>query len=265
MRKVFLYRPFEADALKDELGSVEAAGFTLVTDRDELMAGDVVLPRFYPFYNYLTDEFAERGVRVLSAAHDWVSDIRNWAPVLSDLTPRTWTSIEDVKVSKYEGPFFVKGIDKSLKIDFKRYCHAEDIDQLPVTLANLRDALPIEQELVIREFIPLRTYGITDAGMPIAHEFRIFVYRGEVLSSGFYWAMAHDGEVATHLPPADFIAEVTSRVGNDVEFYAVDVALTDEGEWIVIELNDGVLSGLSANDPDVLYSRLSRRIDEVFA
>ena len=49
-------------------------------------------------------------------------------------------------------------------------------------------------------------------------------------------------------------------VGDKVDFYAVDVALTSDGEWIVIELNDGCLSGLSANNPDVLYQKLAQVI-----
>jgi hypothetical protein len=36
----------------------------------------------------------------------------------------------------------------------------------------------------------------------------------------------------------------------------MDIAKTQSGEWIVIELNDGQMSGLSENDPNVLYKNL---------
>jgi len=41
----------------------------------------------------------------------------------------------------------------------------------------------------------------------------------------------------------------------------VDVARTESGEWIVIELNDGQQSGLSDNDPDQLYSNMKKMLD----
>lgn len=206
------------------------------------------------------DELAERGAVLANTEHDWVSDIRQWAPVLGDFTPKTWVSLDDVYSSGFEGPFFVKGIDKSLKVDFNEFCFAADLERLPVVLGNLKRALPVEQPLVIREFTPLTTYGVSPVtGMPIAHEFRVFVYDGEILSEGFYWESVRkqDNLSLVDAPSYEgFIASVVERVGEWCKFYALDIALTAEGEWIVIELNDGCLSGLSANDPDVLYSRL---------
>jgi hypothetical protein len=264
MRNIFLYRPFEAENLKDELDAAQKAGFTLIKDRADLRAGDRILPRFYPFYNYLVDEFNEIGAELISDQHDWSADIRQWVSVLGDLTPKTWESIEDVEASGYNGPFFVKGIDKSLKIDFKRFCYAENFAQLPTILANLKEALPIEQPLVIREFKPLATYGVSPvSGMPIAHEFRCFIYRGQFLTSGFYWDSVRKQDGIKDLladPPMEFINRAIAAVGDKVNFYSLDVALTKKGEWIVIEINDGCLSGLSANDPVELYQKLYQLI-----
>jgi hypothetical protein len=39
------------------------------------------------------------------------------------------------------------------------------------------------------------------------------------------------------------------------------VAKTQSGEWIVIELNDGQMAGLSDNDPSVLYHNLKVRLE----
>lgn len=36
----------------------------------------------------------------------------------------------------------------------------------------------------------------------------------------------------------------------------IDVAQTESGDWIVIELNDGQMSGLSENNPEILYKNL---------
>ncbi len=260
MRTVFLYRPFEEDNLKDELNAARTAGFTLITDRNKIQNGDLVLPRFYPFYNYLVDELAAVGATLISTQHDWSADIRQWAPTLGNLTPTTWDSIEEVQASGYKGPFFVKGIDKSLKIDFKRYCYAENLTQLPITLHNLKGALPIEQPLVIRKYEKLATYGVSPvSGMPIAHEFRCFIYNGQLLTTGFYWNGARkQGKIDVLLPdpPMEFINKAIAAVGENVSFYSLDVALTENGDWIVIEVNDGCLSGLSANNPVELYAKL---------
>lgn len=40
------------------------------------------------------------------------------------------------------------------------------------------------------------------------------------------------------------------------EFYVIDVAKTVYGEWIVIEMNDAQMSGLSMVEPIELYTNL---------
>lgn len=62
--------------------------------------------------------------------------------------------------------------------------------------------------------------------------------------------------------PKEFIQEVIEKIGDEVPFYVVDVAKTDEGNWIVIELNDGQMSGLSANPPKIFYKNLYQIIFE---
>ena len=56
--------------------------------------------------------------------------------------------------------------------------------------------------------------------------------------------------------PISFINKVIDLIGNAASYYAIDVAETQSGEWIVIEINDGQMSGLSQNDPDELYTNL---------
>jgi hypothetical protein len=49
-------------------------------------------------------------------------------------------------------------------------------------------------------------------------------------------------------------------VKDNVNFFVMDVALTESGRWIVIELNDGQMAGLSENDPDVLYGNMKKML-----
>lgn len=49
-----------------------------------------------------------------------------------------------------------------------------------------------------------------------------------------------------------------ATVSPHINFFVMDVARTEDGKWLLIELNDGQMSGLSENNPEVLYSKLSR-------
>ena len=52
-----------------------------------------------------------------------------------------------------------------------------------------------------------------------------------------------------------------TKIGNKSNFYVIDVAQKQDGNWTVIELNDGSMSGLSCNDPELLYGNLLNTIE----
>ena len=45
-------------------------------------------------------------------------------------------------------------------------------------------------------------------------------------------------------------------------FFVLDLAEKKSGGWVLVEINDGEMSGLSENDPDMLYSNLRKSIDK---
>ena len=113
------------------------------------------------------------------------------------------------------------------------------------------------QQFVCREFVPLRRVEV-DAGTKVApsFEFRTFWHRRHFLGAGRYWyavpeyrwtdqerdeALALAGKVATVL---------------DCGFLVVDLAMTEEARWIVIECNDGMESGYAGVSPFVLWRAL---------
>ena len=53
---------------------------------------------------------------------------------------------------------------------------------------------------------------------------------------------------------ADKIAEIASYY---TTFFVLDIAEKRDGGWILIEMNDGQMSGLSMNDPDIFYKNLA--------
>ena len=56
---------------------------------------------------------------------------------------------------------------------------------------------------------------------------------------------------------ADKVAAIASE---NADFFVLDIAEKEDGGWILIEVNDGQQSGLSENDPDVLFSNLAKSL-----
>ena len=124
------------------------------------------------------------------------------------------------------------------------------------------DPLIGQQEIIYRKYIPLKLIE-TDPiyGCPYVNEWRLFYYKTNLLSKGFYWTTCEYPEQANFtneaLELANKCAEITAEY---VNFFVLDIAETAEGNWILIEINDGQMSGLSDNDPHQLYQNLKKVI-----
>jgi hypothetical protein len=267
-RNVLYFRHGYEQQLQQELGALQER-FTVIDDLEQIEAGDRVLCRFstLPFPELLEQELEARGAVLIHghAAHAYLADMRRWYPDLKGITPETWFAIEDVSG---EGPFFVKGMTNSNKSDW-RACYAADREDLQRVIAAVAaDPLLSQQPLCIRQFVPLVTYAQhPQTGVPITEEFRCFVAGGRVLSRGYYWSeqleqLADQGIVPDpEAIPDAFLEDVIARVHAQADYYVVDVARTQAGEWLVVELNDATMSGLAGNDPQVLYSNFLAHLE----
>jgi hypothetical protein len=135
---------------------------------------------------------------------------------------------------------------------------------IDVACQLMNDGVIGEQKIYVRQYIPLVKFIDGIQGMPVTEEYRIFTCDGEILSSGYYWSNYED-DIPGGAPnptsiPTNFISEVLRRIAGKTRFVVIDVAKTQSGEWIVIELNDGQMSGLSCNKPEVLYSKLLKHL-----
>lgn len=113
------------------------------------------------------------------------------------------------------------------------------------------------QGIIYRKYVPLKTHEIGINGLPFAHEFRYFFIKNKLVAAGYYWTIA-ENPISGILPAsatklAQKIADIASEF---CTFFAVDVAETQTGEWILIELNDGQQAGLPELDPSVFYKNL---------
>lgn len=270
MTPVILYRGGSECMDVEELEAA-TTHFPCIRSRMEIEKDQLVIGRYsvLPFYRELEQDVLSVGSKLVNsyAQHLYVADLQNWVADLGSLTPKTWDSLQHLP--EKGGPYVLKGETNSKKFQWATHMYAHDRSAACDVYGRLcEDGLIAQQKIYIREFVPLTTYFYDVVGLPVTREFRFFVYNGEILCGGYYWSshadVLEERIKAEELDPANvpraFLNKVTRKVGKKVMFYALDVAETATGDWIVIELNDGQMSGLSMNDPMELYTRLAERV-----
>lgn len=125
-----------------------------------------------------------------------------------------------------------------------------------------QDSMIGEQGIVYRRYRPLETLEMGLNGLPFSNEWRTFFLGETLLAKGFYWSSAEHTIIEQMKEMSqeaiDFVMKVAREARQYANFFVLDVAKTQDGEWILIEVNDGQMSGLSEVDADTLYSNLSR-------
>jgi hypothetical protein len=118
-----------------------------------------------------------------------------------------------------------------------------------------------EQGIVYRRFVPLKTFGLGKDGLPQTNEWRFFYFGQQRLSHAYYWPGSNflDQAAITDdaLALADRIAEIVAPF---VPFFVLDLAETEAGTWILIEVNDAQQAVPSEHDLDALYGNLRKII-----
>lgn len=222
--------------------------------RDSLVVGRYSV---LPFYDALEEALAERGCRLINSheQHRWIANF-DYYDTFRDVTPESWTEAEFD--SAPDGPFILKGRTSSFKHQWSDLMFAVDKPDAMRKSAELhRRAVIAQQGLLIRRYVPLETFEYTDSGLPISNEWRFFFVGEQLIGYGYYWA-----RLAPHAQPhmdaggLAFASECASRMRGRATFFVVDIARTVEGQWLLIELNDGQTSGLGVMDADEFYRSL---------
>lgn len=261
MSNVILYRKgVDPDADDAELEVIKKY-FKVVHQRTEVEKGDHVIGRMsvLPFYKELEKDLEIRGATLINTyrQHQYIADMREWCENLGDMTPRLYQRLQDIPEV---GPFVLKGQTNSKKHLWNTHMFAADKREAGEVWSRLRDDMLLaDQEIYVRDYIPLVKLAEGFNGLPITKEFRFFVCNGHIISGAFYWqSHVDDLEVVPDASevPRDFLWEAISRIGTRAWFYALDVAQKEDGSWMVVEINDGQMSGLSCNDPETLYKGL---------
>lgn len=268
---VFLYERTVLDP--GELEAAGAAGFQLAESVMEVPTGALVLARhtMWPWPRRLQRDLAYRDATLVNGvgAYAYCDSPVSWTYDLAQagaeppLTPRLWSRLEDAPAT---GPFILKGAHAD-KSRWARMYAATRAEAATLWSELRADTGYRNQDLVLREYVPLRELGDGYGGCPVADEYRVFCYRGVELSRGFYWDPDDATKTAPVGPeaiPHDFLTAARAAIvaGGHVDYYTLDVALRADGGWTVIEVSDGQRAGLSCNDPLGLYENLYKELTQ---
>jgi len=241
--------------------------FQCVPNRAKIPPGKLVICRYsaLPYYKELEADVNDLGSKLINSftEHRYIADLGNYVYQLEGLTPKTWNHLDQIPE---KGPFVLKGETNSKKFEWDTMMYAETKqDAIRIYLDLQNDGLIGYQNIYIREYVPMVNYLIGFRNMPVTKEYRFFVCHGQVISGGYYWSNYIDDLPEKPDPnevPKEFLNEVIERVGKNCTFYVIDVGQKLDGNWMVVELNDGSMSGLSDNSPEILYSGLKNIIDK---
>lgn len=271
MRPVILYRP--CDGLDTTEEDAAQRWLRVVRSRAQCGPGDLVIGRYsvLPFYAELENDLGWHDAKLINThrQHQFVADVLEWVPILNYgygddfLTPRTWDVLADLPEDGTQ--FVVKGQTNSRKDRWNTHMFARNKrEAVEVTLRLQEDSLISNQKIYYREYVPLWRLMTGFNDLPITEEFRYFVLDGKILSSAFYWSShVADLEKVPVTNDATDMCVVTAinqlRRAGDVapRFVVIDVARREDGRCMIVELNDGQMSGLSENSPDVLYKNIA--------
>ena len=243
--------------------------------RSEIPKRKIVFGRYsvLPYYRELYSEISTRFSLLVNTPeeHEYIADCQQWAEgSLIGLTPAVYDRWDTLP----EGAYVVKGRTNSRKQSWNTRMFAQDRAAVVQVARRLYDdALLFDQGLVCRPYVPLRKLGEGLNGLPISNEWRCFFLRvaGKekasvvLLAHGFYWASHPELAAIASFPQKarDLAMQAATQFCPHAAFFVLDLAETATGEWIVIEANDGCMSGLACIPPAQFYAALATHAPNV--
>jgi hypothetical protein len=175
-----------------------------------------------------------------------------WYPLIKDYTPFTVSCAANLETASEalelfgDKPIFIKDSVASQKYRWHEAAYIPKASDKNQALSIIENFLRIQKEewteingyLILREFVSLKQIGKhSKCDLPLAQEFRNFIYRGKVVSCHPRWS---EGEYLPEKPPISLVEEIAAKI--DSPFFTVDIALTQDNNWICIEIGDGQVS-----------------------
>jgi len=193
--------------------------------------------------------------------HQLASELEHWYPHISDLTPKSKIYEDFPSLSEFyktfKFPVFIKGNRQTAKHNPElAIAHSED-DFHRIQKMYQQNNILHWQKIVVRELESLKRldYQVKDK-VPLSFEFRTFWWRKELVGYGHYWSqyIAYHWTIEQQNEAIAIAQKAAQRL--DVNFLAIDLALTTDDRWIIIECNDAQESGYCGLDPIPLWKRI---------
>ena len=153
------------------------------------------------------------------------------------------------ELEEFEGePIIVKDYVKSQKHYWEEACYIPKSNNLEIVERITKRFIELQEEdlnegIVYREFVELEELtNHSKSGMPLTKEFRLFIKNGEIKSCFKYW---DEGKYNNVEPEIERFADVIKKIKSN--FFSMDIAKKKGGDWIIIEIGDGQVSGLPEN------------------
>ena len=147
-----------------------------------------------------------------------------------------------------DDPIIVKDYVKSQKHNWAEACFitkASDKDLVKKVVSRFIDLQGegLNVGLVFRKFEELEFLtNHSKSKMPLTKEFRLFFLNGRIIQIFNYW---DEGDYGDTKPDLRAFEEIGKEVKS--KFFTMDIAKKKDGDWIVMELGDGQVSGLPDN------------------
>lgn len=254
----------------DHLDEVVECGkrFLTFTTRTEVKFIDILIGRYsvLPFYKETYVDCMNQGARLINNPyqHQWIADFQWYGDMIASLIPTPTTYFDEDFWRAPEGEYVVKGRTNSRKHWWNRQMFAPNKRVASEIASDLMgDSLIGPQGVVYRKYVPLKKLGEGIHGLPFTNEWRFFYLGENLIDYGYYWSNSDCIEQATINDDVVHIVNSWAKVvSQHANFFVLDVAETEAGSWMLVEINDAQMSGLSEIPVDRFYENLSRVCDD---
>lgn len=214
-------------------------------------------------YKQLYEKLQKDKIELIHTLEQYLlaSELTQWYPLLQDLTPKSIWFDEPPTFSEVEKhfnyPVFIKGSrqtnrhKQALSVAISR----KEFEQIAIHYKQ--NPILHWQKFVVREFIKLRKVQAkqTEKITP-SFEFRTFWWKGELVGAGSYWKdFANYNWNEFEKTKGLFVAKQAVERLN-LPFVVIEIAQTENGNWIVVECNDAQESGYANISPISLWQNI---------
>lgn len=175
---------------------------------------------------------------------------------IKDFTPYSnWIHIENLNndfdqiyrnLSEFGNkPIIIKDYVKSRKHEWNESFFipdASDRNHATIVIKNFidRQGEHINEGIVFREFVNLERLSMhSKSQIPLSKEYRLFYFQKQFLFQFDYWEDIHYDD---EKPDLTIFNRLAQNIGSN--FFTMDIGKTNSGDWIIIEIGDGQVSGL---------------------